>query len=140
MYKSILSLGLVASTALAQSVSIGLPTAGAQLYTSTNATFQIQRPDSLTGSEEIAVVIGINKCSSGATCIPPEDSMGTVMYNGPFNPQFHETYLPPYQNFTLEIPESVATGNGIVTVAHFSLVGASTYPLIEYHNQTVTIA
>jgi hypothetical protein len=44
MYKSVLSLGLIASTALAQSVSIGLPTAGAQLYTSTNATFQIQRP------------------------------------------------------------------------------------------------
>lgn len=44
MYKSILSLGLIASTALAQSVFIGLPAAGAQLYTSTNATFQIQRP------------------------------------------------------------------------------------------------
>ncbi|KAF3402998.1 hypothetical protein DPV78_003654 [Talaromyces pinophilus] len=139
MYKSILSLSLIASTALAQSVFIGLPAAGAQLYTSTNATFQIQRPDSLTGSQEIAVVIGINKCGSGATCSSPEDSMGTVLYNGPFDPQFHETYLPPYQNFSLEIPEGAATDNGIVTVAHFSLVGASTYPLIEYLNQTVTI-
>lgn len=81
--------------------------------------------DSLTGSEEIAVVIGINKCSSGATCSSPEESMGTVLYNGPFDPQFHETYLPPYQNFTLEIPEGLATENGIVTVAHFSLVGVS---------------
>jgi hypothetical protein len=44
MYKSILSLSLIASTALAQSVFIGLPAAGAQLYTSTDATFQIQRP------------------------------------------------------------------------------------------------
>lgn len=51
--------------------------------------------------------------------------MGTVLYNGPFDPQFHETYLPPYQNFTLEIPEGVAAENGIVTVAHFSLVGVS---------------
>jgi hypothetical protein len=49
--------------------------------------------------------------------------MGTVLYNGPFDPQFHETNLPPYQNFTLEIPEGVATDNGIVTLAHFSLVG-----------------
>ncbi|GAM33562.1 hypothetical protein TCE0_011r00542 [Talaromyces pinophilus] len=122
MYKSILSLSLIASTALAQSVFIGLPAAGAQLYTSTNATFQIQRP-----------------CGSGATCSSPEDSMGTVLYNGPLDPQFHETYLPPYQNFSLEIPEGAATDNGIVTVAHFSLVGASTYPLIEYLNQTVTI-
>jgi hypothetical protein len=79
----------------------------------------------LTGSEEIAVVIGINKCGSGATCSSPEDSMGTVLYNGPFDPQFHETSLPPYQNFTLEIPEGVATDTGIVTVAHFSLVGVS---------------
>jgi hypothetical protein len=56
--------------------------------------------------------------------------MGTVLYNGPFDPQFHETYLPPYQNFSLEIPEGAATDNGIVTVAHFSLVGVSEITLV----------
>ncbi|EED14702.1 conserved hypothetical protein [Talaromyces stipitatus ATCC 10500] len=140
MYKSVLSLGLIASTALAQSVSIGLPAAGAQLSTGTPTTFQIQRPDTLTGSQEIAVVIGISKCNSGGRCASPDESMGTVLYNGPFNPQFHETALPPYQNFTLEIPESAATDNGLVTVAHFSLVGASAWPMVEYLNQSITVA
>lgn len=51
--------------------------------------------------------------------------MGTVLYNGPFDPQYHEYYMPPYQNFTLEIPEGVETDDAIVTVAHFSLVGVS---------------
>lgn len=44
MYSFILSIGLMAGVALAQSVAIGLPEAGAELSTTSNTTFQIQRP------------------------------------------------------------------------------------------------
>lgn len=79
----------------------------------------------MTGSEEIAVVIGINKCNEAGVCASPDESMGTVLYNGPFNPEFHEYNMPPYQNFSLLVPASAAAQQGIVTVAHFSLVGVS---------------
>lgn len=79
----------------------------------------------MTGSEEIAVVIGINQCNEAGVCASPDESMGIVLYNGPFNPEFHEYNMPPYQNFSLLVPASAATQHGIVTVAHFSLVGVS---------------
>lgn len=44
MFKSLLSLGFIATTALAQSAYIGLPTAGTQLEAGANYTFQIQQP------------------------------------------------------------------------------------------------
>lgn len=44
MFKSLLALGFIATTALAQSAYIGLPAAGAQLVAGRNYTFQVQRP------------------------------------------------------------------------------------------------
>ena len=51
--------------------------------------------------------------------------MGTILYNGPFNPQYHETYLPPYENFTVTVPSSNPTGTALIGVAHATLVGVS---------------
>lgn len=51
--------------------------------------------------------------------------MGTILYNGPFNPQRYETSLPPYQNFTMQVPSSVPIGTALIGVAHFSLVAVS---------------
>ena len=51
--------------------------------------------------------------------------MGTVLVNGPFNPQRHETNLPPYENFTVQVPSSVPIGTALIGVAHISLIGVS---------------
>ncbi|KAK9234765.1 hypothetical protein V1525DRAFT_459132 [Lipomyces kononenkoae] len=136
MLKSLFTLGLFATAVHSQTVEIGLPNKGDQLAAGSDQIVQIQRPDSLTGSDEIAVVIGIQQCPNGE-CTSPDASLGTVLYQGGFDPQFHGPQ-PPYQNFTVQIPE-YSCGPAIIGVAHMSLVGASTYPLIEFLNQTVTI-
>ncbi|KAJ8103650.1 hypothetical protein POJ06DRAFT_298125 [Lipomyces tetrasporus] len=136
MLKSLFCLSLFATAAYSQAVQIGLPTKGDQLAAGSNQTIQIQRPDTLTGSDEIAVVIGIQQCPNG-TCTSPDASMGTVLYQGGFDPEFHGPQAP-YQNFTVKIPDGLS-GPALIGVAHLSLVGASTYPLIEFLNQTVAI-
>jgi hypothetical protein len=51
--------------------------------------------------------------------------MGTIVYNGPFRPEHHESGLPPYQNFSVNVPEAFATGTAQLNIAHVSLVGVS---------------
>lgn len=102
-------------------------------------TVQVEKPNSLSGSEEVAVVIGIQSCP-GAPCISPADYMGQILYNGPFNPQYHETYNPPYENFTVQIPSSITAGTALIGVAHINLIGAGLYPSLEILNRTITIS
>ncbi|OKL58170.1 hypothetical protein UA08_06413 [Talaromyces atroroseus] len=139
MFGSRLFVAFVARTALAQSVQIGLPDAGTVLNPGEDYTVQIQCPDSLTSSQEVALVIGIQQCQNGH-CFPPDETLGNLLYSGSFNPQFHEPSLPPYQNFTVHIPDTMSSESALVGVAHFALVGDSFAPLIDYHNQSVSIA
>lgn len=72
----------------------------------------------------MAVAIGIASCDSGS-CYPADEVMGTILYNGKFNPVYHESSQPPYQNFTVKIPSSFASGNAHINVAHATLIGVS---------------
>ena len=78
--------------------------------------------NSLSPSTEVAVVIGFSSCAS-TPCRSAEDILGTILYNGPFKPVYHETNLPPYENFTVTLPSSAAKGKGQINVAHASLIG-----------------
>jgi len=78
--------------------------------------------DTLTGSEEIAIVIAIQSCPSG-NCLPVSEDMGTVLYEGPFNPQFGSGAYDPYEDFSVQLPASFPTGQAQLGLAHFSLVG-----------------
>lgn len=66
--------------------------------------------------------------------------MGRILYNGPFNPQYHENYNPPYENFTVQIPSNAASGTALLGVAHVTLVGAGYSPFLETLNRTITIS
>ncbi|GFF52083.1 hypothetical protein IFM46972_09450 [Aspergillus udagawae] len=129
----------LAATASAQNVGIGLPSAGENLTPGSSTVVQIQRPNSLTGSQEIAVAIGLSSCAD-SKCYAPEDVMGTILYNGPFKPEYHESSQPPYQNFSVNIPESIGKGKAQLNIAHVSLVGAGPFPFMETLNRTVLIA
>ncbi|KAJ5168937.1 uncharacterized protein N7482_004531 [Penicillium canariense] len=135
---SIISLAMFAGVALAQSAQIGLPTAGQKLASGSKVTVQVQRPNSLTGSTEMAVAIGISSCASQA-CNPADEVMGSILYNGPFKPVYHETSRPPYQNFTVSLPSGFAPGNAQINVAHATLIGAGPFPFLEALNQTVVV-
>lgn len=52
--------------------------------------------------------------------------MGTILYNGKFNPQYHEPSQPPYQNFSVKVPADFTTGSAQINVAHATLIGVST--------------
>ena len=71
----------------------------------------------------MGVAIGISSCSS--KCYPADEVMGTILYNGEFQPEYHESYLPPYQNFTVNIPSSFTEGKAKINVAHATLIGVS---------------
>lgn len=51
--------------------------------------------------------------------------MGTILYSGKFHPVYHEFNLPPYENFTVKIPSSFASGRAHINVAHATLIGVS---------------
>ncbi|KIM51719.1 hypothetical protein SCLCIDRAFT_142655 [Scleroderma citrinum Foug A] len=134
-----LALLLLAAVACAQSAVIGYPPNGYTVSPGASLTVQIQCPNSLTGSEEVAIVIGFQSCRTNG-CISPSSFMGQILYNGPFEPQYHEPMTPLYENFTVQVPSSAATGTALIGVVHVTLIGASYYPYMEVLNTTLTVS
>ncbi|KAJ5899728.1 hypothetical protein N7495_004472 [Penicillium taxi] len=132
-----LSIIAFASAALAQTAQIGLPTEGQKVTAGSEIIVQVQRPNSLTSSQEMAVAIGITSC--GDACQSPSDVLGNVLYNGAFKPVYHESYLAPYQNFSVKIPATFAAGSAQINVAHATLIGAGPEPFLETLNQTIVV-
>ncbi|KAJ5938381.1 hypothetical protein N7466_001515 [Penicillium verhagenii] len=118
------SLAAFAGLALAQNAVIRLPTPNQTVASGRDIIVQMQRPDSLTGSTEMAVAIGLISCLH-RVCQPASNIMGTILYNGVIDPVYHEAYLPPYQNFTVTVPFSFAVGQAQINVAHATLIGVS---------------
>lgn len=138
---------LLIGSAVSQRIAIGFPKDGASVAAGSHITVEIDRPvssllhiirkpmtdytpphwqDTLTGSTEVAVAIGINSCHNTA-CIPSSDVFGSILYNGPYNPQFQMgvSSKPPHQNFTVLVPSSIEKGPAQLGVFHVSLIGVS---------------
>ncbi|KAI2787699.1 hypothetical protein POX_f08074 [Penicillium oxalicum] len=98
--------------ALSQSIEIGLPAPNQRLSKGANVTVQIQRPNNQSGSKEMAVAIGIYSCPT-SECFTPDETMGTILYVGSFDPKYHEFNLPPYQNFTVKLPSDLGAVNKV---------------------------
>ncbi|KAJ5485294.1 hypothetical protein N7539_005282 [Penicillium diatomitis] len=139
MMNTIFTVMILVGIARAQNAEIGLPTVDQQLSKGTDVIVQIQRPNTLTGSTEMALAIGISSCSA-QECLSPVESMGEILYLGSFDPEYHEDSLPPYQNFTVTVPSDFAVGDAHINVAHATLVGASEAPLLQTLNRTVVVA
>lgn len=75
----------------------------------------------------MAVAIGITSCAANG-CRPSGDVLGTVLYNGLFDPVYHETSLPPYENFTVKVPTDLKKGKAQINIAHATLIGVSEVP------------
>ncbi|KAL0568817.1 hypothetical protein V5O48_013161 [Marasmius crinis-equi] len=133
-------IAFLAVAAFGQHAEIGSPKPGAQITAGTSFTVEVDRPDTLTGSQEVAIVIGYQSCANSA-CRPPADGIQGVLYSGPFNPQFGPSGdgLPPHQNFDVTIPASTPKGTAQLTLYHFSLVAASMAPLFESSAVNITL-
>ncbi|PYH98425.1 hypothetical protein BO71DRAFT_395222 [Aspergillus ellipticus CBS 707.79] len=124
--------------ALAQNAQLTLPVAGQSVKAGAQLTVQIQRPTPPTNTEEMAVAIGLQSCPDAA-CYPTSEMLGSLLYNGPYDPEYHEYYLPQYQNFTVTIPAGTAAGKATLGVARSALTGASEVAFLQFLNQTITI-
>ncbi|KAJ7723304.1 hypothetical protein DFH07DRAFT_783623 [Mycena maculata] len=141
-FTSLLVSAMLTTATLAQSIDIGAPASGATVPAGSNITVEVDKPDTLTGSTEVAIVIGLLSCVGLPDgCPSPADDIGDVLYNGPYNPQFQEATpgKPPYQNFSVAIPGSVPSGPAQLSVVHLSLVGLGPMPFFQIVNITVNV-
>ncbi|KAI0260654.1 hypothetical protein BC834DRAFT_533665 [Gloeopeniophorella convolvens] len=141
-FTSFFVLASLAAGALAQSINIGYPADGATITPGSALTVQVNRPNSLTGSQEVAIVISLLECPS-VPCPAPSDRLGSTLYAGGYNPQYPTAPSPqdePQQNFTVTVPSSFSSGGTAqLSVTHLSLVGAGPFPLIEIRNVTLKV-
>ncbi|KAJ5834756.1 hypothetical protein N7447_000782 [Penicillium robsamsonii] len=136
--KSFFSIIIFFAVAIAQRAAIRLPTEDQRINSGKEVVVQVQRPNSLSPSKEMGVAIGLSSCKS-SPCRDADEVLGTMLYNGPFNPQYHESSLPPYENFTVIVPASATLGKSQINVAHAALIGAGPSAFLESLNQTVFV-
>lgn len=83
------------------------------------------KQDALTGSTEVGIAITLKHCTQNP-CEDTSEALGSVLYSGPYNPQFGPGMGgQPYQNFTLTIPGGIQSGPAVLSVAHANLIGVS---------------
>ncbi|KAG2135181.1 uncharacterized protein EDB93DRAFT_1107156 [Suillus bovinus] len=138
LIKALIATTLMVVSVCAQGAFINLPAPGSSITAGTNFTVQIGLPDTLTNSDEISIVIGIQSCPTG-NCFPISEAMGTVLYEGPFNPEFGSGADDPYEDFSVQVPASFATGQAQLGLAHFNLIGALLFPNLQLVNETVYV-
>jgi len=124
----------------AQSIEIANPSNGTTQTLGQSINLELDFPNQLTGVQHVSLIIALQACSAVpcSNLSATTDGLGTIMYSGNYTPTPHESYKPPYQNFTLTLPNSTEPGSSILSVAHLYLLGASATPILEFKNVTVT--
>ena len=131
----------LAASAVAQTVSIATPMAGQTFSKGQSVEVQVVEPVRLTvfvglksiglplnqqiaqqAVTEIGIAITLHPCSQ-SPCENADDSLGTVLYTGPYNPQRTSPTTQPVQGFSVVIPTSFESGPALISVVHSSLVG-----------------
>ncbi|KAH7909227.1 hypothetical protein BJ138DRAFT_1155835 [Hygrophoropsis aurantiaca] len=100
-----------------------------------NITVSIERPDFQSSSQEVAVVIALQPCRP--TCFAGQ-SLGKILYNGPYTPTVHSGNTQPYQNFTVQVTPGLM-GYAALTVTHVALIGAGPIAWMEEQNVTLYV-
>jgi len=132
---------IFAASAMAQSINIATPIPEEALTIGKSFTVEIDQPDSLGPAESVSVVIGLQNCGSTACpSVDGDDILGEILFAGPYNPQRHENFKPPYQNFTFTLDANAQSGNAVIHVAHLFLSGAGPMANLETKNVSVTLA
>ncbi|KAL1950809.1 hypothetical protein VTO73DRAFT_5933 [Trametes versicolor] len=144
MFKIVFVLAALACCAAAQNVIIAAPPALATVFPGQSIVVDIDRVPSLTGSQDVAVAIGIKSCvglAPAETCdgVDTTGDIGTPLFSGPYTPQpVGNGHSDLFQNFTVTIPQFLPEGAAVLSVAHFGLI-IGEEPFLEVVNQTVII-
>ncbi|KAF8552435.1 hypothetical protein OG21DRAFT_1486191 [Imleria badia] len=129
----------LAGAVVAQSIFIAQPAANTNVTAGSDIIVQLDKPMVLTGSEDIAVVIGIFPCTYAASACPDvTDVLGDILYSGPYTASLIPGAWNPYENFTVTIP-SWYSGRVQLGVAHFYLLGAGFSAELQFANTTLNV-
>ncbi|KAM5538575.1 hypothetical protein V8D89_007604 [Ganoderma adspersum] len=130
--KFAIALVAFAASALAQHIEVGAPNNFAEVKAGSKITVEVDRPNSLTGSTEVGIAIGLWPCGGPkgtSKCASTDVSqvLGNVVYTGSYKPEYDSNAptKPPHQNFEITVPSSFSKGEVSLGVAHLSLVGGS---------------
>ncbi|KZP29771.1 hypothetical protein FIBSPDRAFT_851375 [Athelia psychrophila] len=125
---------LFATVAYAQNIVIAAPVAQSSVTPGESIRVQVNVPDSLSPSTEVAVVIAMIGCTtSPAHCPAPSEQLGNILYNGVYSPTLVGT--TKVQNFTVTVPSGLKAGQAVLSVSHFNLIGVSSPFLFGLHNE-----
>ena len=86
------------------------------------------KQDTLTGSTEVAVAIGLQSCvglAPAGTCdgVNTTGDIGSPLFSGPYTPTIAgHGRADLVQNFTVQVPSNFQIGPAILSVAHFALI------------------
>ncbi|KAG2068974.1 hypothetical protein BDR04DRAFT_1102412 [Suillus decipiens] len=136
-YIAVFAAGIAAT--LAQTIELGYPQNGDNLYPGQELVAQVIQPTSMASVIQVGIALGIKPCVNGL-CPDPADGLGYVLYAGPWTPNTLTIGIDGrYQNFTVTIPSDLAEGPAIFTLMHSCVIGANWVPMLEYRNATVNI-
>ncbi|KAG6812047.1 hypothetical protein H0H92_004631 [Tricholoma furcatifolium] len=81
---------------------------------------------------EVAIAIGIQPCGAKA-CPSPQETFGTILYTGPWDPTFHPSPEGPriYENFTITVPD-FSPGKALINIGRFYFLGVLHAQLSEW--------
>ncbi|KAJ8453895.1 hypothetical protein ONZ51_g13341 [Trametes cubensis] len=126
--------------ALAQSVTILSPTINTTLSPGDNFVVDVDKPDSLSPSYDVSVAIGLQSCGAApCAALASAGILGNILYTGDYRPQLRPNSSDVFQNYTVQVPSTMATGPALLTVARFYLLGAGASPVIQTVNTTLII-
>ncbi|EIW81130.1 hypothetical protein CONPUDRAFT_165348 [Coniophora puteana RWD-64-598 SS2] len=123
MQFSLVAVALFVASAMSQAINISSPPSGQTVLAGEKLDVEVTRQNSLTPSEEVAIVIGVSSCTDENSCPNPSQAIQHVLYNG--------KYEAPHQNITVTLPSSLNGGHAVLSVTHFSLVGAGYTPTTQ---------
>ncbi|EKM56237.1 uncharacterized protein PHACADRAFT_253253 [Phanerochaete carnosa HHB-10118-sp] len=138
--KAFFVLASLAACALAQRLHIQEPTAGQTVSGSGTIIVELEQDQSLGPLVQTSVLIAMNNCFD--VCSEPDQwGPATVLYNGPFNPQFNSSAPEKghYQDFAIQLP-GFQSGGAIIQVAHqFQEGGATLSNVFDYSTVQVNV-
>ncbi|KAL4070078.1 hypothetical protein V8B97DRAFT_2007698 [Scleroderma yunnanense] len=132
--KTLLYLTTLFTFVFAQTAQILAPPPGTTLTAGTNFTVEIGMGSYPENIDVVAIVIGLMHCNG--TCTPPNQFMGSILYQGPYTPASGTLSA----NYTVTVPSGFQSGTAQLGLIDFFMVGASYVPVFYFANETVTIA
>ncbi|KIP06184.1 hypothetical protein PHLGIDRAFT_36040 [Phlebiopsis gigantea 11061_1 CR5-6] len=132
-------LASLVAACLAQNVAISAPPGNSTIFPGEWITVEVDKPNALSPSTEVALVLSIARCPAYGCTSPqydPSSILGNILYNGPYNPQYHPEDpikgKPQYQNFSVEIPPTLTAGEQVALIGtHLNLIGAGPEPYLQ---------